>query len=943
MNSARIRLLATSAAVLVLAVAVTRGTQGPDRPWPPGLQPVSPESPALSPADAMETFHLAPGYRLELVASEPLVQDPILMEWDLEGRMWVIEMPGYMRDMVMSRQFDPDTRIVILEDTDKDGRMDKRTVFADKLVLARSLKVLDQGVLVAEPPNVFLMRDTDGDLRADTKELVATGYAQLTASIEHNGNGFHWALDNRMYTANSDIYLRLRPGYDPAAPPAERFEVLRTISRGQWGVTHDDGGRIFRNTNENALNVDFVPTPYFLRNPTLTRTAGSYQSMVTPENNLNQVWPVRPNRGVNRGYVLGVLKEDGSLARYSASTSPVVYRGDRLPAELYGNVFIADLSANVVSRIVLEDDGTLLKARKAYDRAEFLASTDERFRPVYLSAAPDGTLYIVDMYRGIIQQRSDITEYLRDQILSRNLQGPNGLGRIYRVVHETTVRGERPSLTGASPGRLVELLSHPNGWWRDMAQRLLVERRATTVAGALERLASQSADYRTRLHALWTLDGLNRIEPAVVAAALEDKVPDVRASAVRIAERWLGEPGHPIHKPILQRLDDEHWAVRHQLAASVGLLPAGVREPAAARLLAKHAADPITVDAALSGLRGAEADVLDQLLRMETAPRSASEIAIGVFASAVVRSAPDAAVQRLFAWAADADRPEWQRSALLRGAEVALLDAPMPGDTGRRGGGSGRAGASAPCPTCPGARGGPGGAYAFPGGPTASANQFINPFTGARGVVGVGPVGAGSQPAVTSRGGGGRGGRGGGGQQIRRLGGEPVELSRLAAADGELGSRARAVLARVEWPGKPGASAPVAPLTAAEARRFDAGAEIYKTICAACHRADGRGEERIGPPLIGSPLVLAPPGVPVRVVLHGKQGPVGIMPGLGSALDDEQVASVVTYIRREWGQTGSPVDPAAVAGIRAQTADRVRPWTPEELAALAQGTTAPAK
>jgi mono/diheme cytochrome c family protein len=133
----------------------------------------------------------------------------------------------------------------------------------------------------------------------------------------------------------------------------------------------------------------------------------------------------------------------------------------------------------------------------------------------------------------------------------------------------------------------------------------------------------------------------------------------------------------------------------------------------------------------------------------------------------------------------------------------------------------------------------------------------------------------------------------------------------------------------------------VAPLTPAEARRFDAGAVLYTTICAACHMADGRGEERIGPPLIGSPLVLASPGVAVRIVLHGKQGPVGVMPALGSALDDEQVASLLTYIRREWGQTGTPVDPAAVAGVRALTADRARPWTPEELAALTQGTTSP--
>src|SRR6185503_15108596 len=193
------------------------------------------------------------------------------------------------------------------------------------------------------------------------------------------------------------------------------------------------------------------------------------------DNAVNIVWPVRPTPGTNRAYQFGIRREDGTLNRFTAVCAPLVYRGDRLPAELNGSVFVAEPAANLVSRIIVEDDGTTLQARKAYDRGEFLASTDERFRPVYLSDAPDGTLYIVDMYRGVIQQRADITEYLRDHIVTRKLERPTGLGRIYRVVHETTKRDTEKGPATRTSEQLVARLSHPNGWWRDSAQQWLVE------------------------------------------------------------------------------------------------------------------------------------------------------------------------------------------------------------------------------------------------------------------------------------------------------------------------------------------------------------------------------------------------------------------------------------------------------------------------------------
>ena len=595
---------------LSLVTAAVRGlgdqSSPANRPWPPGLQRVSAESPALSPEDALKTFYMPPGYRVELVASEPLIQEPVALDWDTDGRLWAVEMPGFMANITGSNEHDPIGRVVVLEDTDGDGRMDKRTIFADGLVLARSLKILDRGVLVAEPPNVWLMRDTTGDLRMDTKELVTNQYGRFEGDPQNNANGFYWGLDNRMYTAGqADIQLRLKDGV---------FEVQKTLQRGEWGVSQDDGGRTYRNTNESALHVDLVPTSYYARNPNLVRTRGSYERLADDNSELNTVWPVRPNPGTNRAYQTGIDREDGSLARFTSVCAPLVYRGDRLPAELYGNVFVAEPAANLVSRIALADDGKALRARKAYDRGEFLASTDERFRPVYLSNAPDGTMYIADMYRGIIEHRISITMYLRDQIFARKLEQPTGFGLIYRVVHDTTRRDTTRTLAHASPAQLVETLSHPNGWRRDTAQRLLVERGAKSVVPALVKLAEGARDPRARLHALWTLDGIDAIQPATVTKALEDVSRDVRVSAIRIAERWMGDARHPIQAAVLNRMDDPDWAVHQQLAASLGVLPSGPRESAAVALLERYADDPVVMDAALSGLRGSEAAVLERLM-----------------------------------------------------------------------------------------------------------------------------------------------------------------------------------------------------------------------------------------------------------------------------------------------------------------------------------------
>lgn len=827
--------------------------------WPPPVRKTPEKAPVLSAEEELKTLVLPPGYRAELVAKEPLVIDPIAIDFDADGRLWVLEMPGFMSEAGAANSREPINNVVVLEDQDGDGRMDKRTVFAGKLVLPRALKVLEKGVLVGEPPNLWLMKDTDGDFKADTRELVSNTYGRPAASIEHNANSLYWALDNVMYTSEHDWHLRLKNG---------KFEILPTLNRGQWGASMDDAGRIYRNFNDAPLFVDFIAARYYTRNPNLVRTRGLYDPLISREQSI--IWPIRPTRGVNRGYRDQFFRPDDTSATIQGVGSPVIYRGDRLPRELYGNAFITDSTTNLVHRYRIIDDGTgRLHAVDGYVRGEILASWDERFRPVNMLGGPDGTLYVVDMYRGIVQEAIYWTDFLRDYITARDLEKPVNLGRIWRIVHQTTKPERKPALSKATPAELVQTLSHPNGWWRDTAQRLLVERGQKSVVPQLKQLAAHAPDWRAKLHALWTLDGIDAIEPDLVRQALADRSPDVRASALRLAERWLGEPNHPLCAAVLQLMDDPHWTVRRQLAATMGELPQAARLDPATTVLIRYGSDPIAVDAAISGLRGSEAQILSRLLQARTTKFEADPVAM--LAGAVARSGDVAAVQEVLARAADPTSPEWQRTALLQG-----LDSGLPGA------GTGRL-------------------------REASASQ-------GRGSGGDRGASAPARPLL--------------------LAAEPAILIKLAASGGETGALASRVVAKLDWPGKPATIVKVPPLTAEEQKRFTAGAEIYRNLCVACHQPDGRGKEKLAPTLLESRYSTGPDaGAAIRIMLAGKEGLVGLMPPLGGALNDEQIASALTYVRREWGNTGSPVEPEDVAEIRGLTKNRRRPWTDAELQA----------
>ncbi|HKC82440.1 MAG TPA: dehydrogenase, partial [bacterium] len=267
-------------------VAVGRRRHVAREAWPPAVVREDQGAPELSAEDSLKTIVVPPGYRVELVAKEPLVQDPILIDFDADGRMWVVEMPAFAAGEGMKDSREGICRVVVLEDLDDDGTMDRRTVFADKLVLPRAIKTLATGALVGEPPHLWWMRDTNGDLKMDEKVLVSDSFGRLERNPEHNANSLIWGLDNWVYTSEHDWHLRFRSG---------GFEVMPTLNRGQWGGSIDDAGRVWRNVNSSPLFVDYTPARYFMRNPNLVQTRGLYESLMSLQD--AEIWPVRPSRG----------------------------------------------------------------------------------------------------------------------------------------------------------------------------------------------------------------------------------------------------------------------------------------------------------------------------------------------------------------------------------------------------------------------------------------------------------------------------------------------------------------------------------------------------------------------------------------------------------------------------------------------------------------------
>jgi mono/diheme cytochrome c family protein/glucose/arabinose dehydrogenase len=632
--------------------------------WPPPVRDIT-EAPVLSPGESLDSLVVPPEFRVELVAAEPLVEDPVAIDIDADGRLWVVEMRGFMTDLVEDvGDYRPTGRVKVLEDQNNDGRMDRQTVFLDSLILPRSLLVLKDGVIVGEPPHLWFARDTDGDLQADEKIAIRDDYGTRRGNPEGMANSPVWGMDNWIHNTRYPLRLRYTD---------ETWQSDSTLRLGDWGLSMDSYGRFYRNWNSDALRVALIDPHYYTRNSDIrTRDAAD----VRIAGDAQEVWPIRTTRGVNRGYRASVLRENGTLRTVTAAGSPVVYRGDRYPETFQEDVFITEPAGNLVRRfeIAEQGDGTM-EAVNAYDRAEFMASTDERFRPVNLYSGPDGTLYVVDMYRGVIEHRSFLTQYLKDHIQERELERPLGRGRIYRVVHESTPpRETRPYLGEVSGQSLVEYLDHPNGWWRDTAQQLIVERGDTSIASTLRAVVRSAGDERTRLHALWTLEGLDVLDPETVHQVLSDGSSHVRAAGVRVSEPWLQNGDEEMLQAITPLAGDPSPRVRLQLAASLGEVPPPAADAALAELLTRASDQPYLAEAAITGLGDREVAFLEYLVRQSEWQDRTEGYAqtLQMLSSIIVDGGRVDEIGVMFQLVGEeTDLSRWQRMAVLEGvAEV---------------------------------------------------------------------------------------------------------------------------------------------------------------------------------------------------------------------------------------------------------------------------------
>jgi mono/diheme cytochrome c family protein/glucose/arabinose dehydrogenase len=528
---------------------------------------VIPPAPRLSPEQALRSFNIKDGLLIECVAHEPLVESPVALQFGPDGRMWVVEMRGFMPNIEGQGETEIPGRIVVLEDTDSDGKMDKKTVFLDNLVMPRGLALARDGVLVAEPPHLWFCRDTNADGKADEKTEIAGDYGNQK-NPEHNANGLVRNIDNWVY--NLYHTFRYRDG-------TTNWTREAGPQRTQWGLDHDDFGRLFYTSNSDQLRGDLVPSHYLAGKAPGTKMPGINVGIARDQS----TWPGRVNPGVNRGYEPNTLRDDYRLAKFTAACGTLIYRSSLLGEGFYGNAFVCEPSANFVRRNILTETEGVITATNAYANDEFLTSTDERFRPVNLYSGPDGAIYVVDMYQGVLQHRIYVTPWLRQQIESRGLDKPIQQGRIYRIARVPAQSAPKIRLAPGNGGALVQTLSHHDGWWRDTAQRLLVERRDASTVSSLKALADSattgvSSKPVHRLHALWTLEGMGKLDEATLEKALGDPHSKIRAAAVRLAEAFLASKdpvAERLRGRVLQLAKDAAADVQIQVALTLGVAP----------------------------------------------------------------------------------------------------------------------------------------------------------------------------------------------------------------------------------------------------------------------------------------------------------------------------------------------------------------------------------
>lgn len=508
-------------AVYLSALTIVAACAAQEKAYEPDFTPQPPVK-ALSPEEELKTIELPEGYRLELVLSErDGLREPANLTFDGNGRMYIAELRTYMQDIDGKNEHDPIGVVSRHESTKRDGKFDKHVLFRDKMILPRMVLPLDDRVLINETDtlDIFVYRDTNGDGIADTKEPWFVG-GPKNGNLEHQQSGLIWTMDNWLYQTYNAYRLRWNGAKEP---------LKETIPNGggQWGLAQDDQGKIWWSNAGGEKGLWHFQTPILY---------GAYDIKTQFPEDFMQVWP-KIGLADHQGGP-GRTRLDKTLNHFTASCGQEVVRGDRLPADLRGDVLISEPVGRLIRRAKVTNDDGITRISNPHGQSEFIRSSDPNFRIVNMVNGPDGCLYLVDMYRGIIQEGNWVKEgsYLRKVVQQYGLDKIYGYGRVWRLVHKDYKPGPQPRMLEETPAQLVAHLSHPNGWWRDTAQKLLVLKGDKSVVPALTELALSGKESLGRIHALWTLEGLGALDAKTVRAFLADKNPDLRRQGLRAGE-----------------------------------------------------------------------------------------------------------------------------------------------------------------------------------------------------------------------------------------------------------------------------------------------------------------------------------------------------------------------------------------------------------------------
>ncbi|HEX3656663.1 MAG TPA: PVC-type heme-binding CxxCH protein [Pirellulales bacterium] len=579
--------------------------------------------PPLNPEQSRQAIQTLPGFRVEVAAAEPLLRSPIAIDFDEDGRMYVAEYAEY-NDYAATR---PHGRGSIrrLEDRDGDGRYDQATEFANDVPFASGVLCYGGGVFVAATPDLLYLKDTDGDGKADVRERILTGFERDPAG-ESMPNGLLWGLDHRIHLSagsSGGMVRRVdRPHDKPlsvrnmgvAIDPGTRAWSL-TGGGGEYGLAFDDWGRKFTCSAAMPAFQIMYDNRYLARNPAVL--APHAMLPIAPEGKYTPLFRVSPvekwriaREQLRQRQLGGGSREEGIVSNiFTSATGITIYRGDALPADCRGNVFVGEVANNLVYQARLKPNGIPFKAVRAHAKVEFLASKEIWFRPVFIAGGPDGCLYVVDMYRELIEG----AVFMPDNLV-KQLDPSAGVdrGRVYRICPEKFQRPKPPRLSRATTGELVELLASPDGWHRDTAARLLSERRDPAAIEPLHRLAAGSRSPLGRLHALYTLAALKALAADEVVRTLGDEQSELRENAAILAEQFAGDEA--VLSALAPLCDDPQPRVRCQVAFSLGYFAQPRVTELLARLAERDGADRWSQAAILCSSAGRAGELFAMLM-----------------------------------------------------------------------------------------------------------------------------------------------------------------------------------------------------------------------------------------------------------------------------------------------------------------------------------------